>query len=120
MPPKSCLSSSVVAVEPVFQQERDKLFHLDLDDSVVALDEVDFVKYGSANDWLMSEIFGLSHARSVPAEKAIEDAKALQLTKSPSKSEVAAVHKSLVGNLRDDDAFWPRWLFFAEKHGVIK
>ena len=28
------------------------------------------------------------------------------------------IHETLIRTLADDDEFWPRWLYFAEQHGV--
>ncbi len=108
----------LASAEPIFDSERDALHHLELDERTVRLKQVDFVKHGSADAWLVSDIFGLSHARSTPAEIAIEAAKRIQLEPKPNPNEVRSVNDSLVSSLADDDPFWPRWLFFAEKYGA--
>lgn len=111
------------SIEPSFDPEIDKLFKLDLvepgiSDQKVRLEEIQFVRYGSADAWTTSEVFGLEHPRSVEAEKAIEKAKALQLEVDPSSENVRRVHSELVKFLAQDDEFWPRWIWFAEQHGV--
>jgi hypothetical protein len=113
----------MASVEPVFNSESDKLFHLDivprdLIESEVELEEIDFVRYGRVDRWLMSDIFELDHARSLEAETAIEAAKALQLQDRPDPVDVRSVSEDLVKYLAPDDEFWPRWKYFAEKHGV--
>jgi hypothetical protein len=104
--------------EPCFSDETDALHHLSLKGDDVILQPVDFVKRGRADLWLMSDVFGLAQARSLPAETAIEEAKELQSTKSPAAEKVKSVHDQLCRLLAPDDEFWPRWLYFAEQHGV--
>lgn len=108
----------LASAEPIFDKHTDGLHHLDLFNEVVRLTQVDFIKHGSADAWLMSEIFGLAHARSLAAEQAIEAAKRLQLQQTPDPNEVRRVNADLTRHLADDDDFWPRWRFFAEQHGV--
>ena len=108
----------LASMETEFDQNTDLLYHLYGDGPAVKLEETRFVKYGDASGWLTSPLFGLKHARSREAEKAIEAAKALQLHDSPEHHDVAMVTERLKAYLAPDDKFWPRWLFFAEKHGV--
>ena len=60
----------------------------------------------------------LGQAGSLPAEKAIDEAKAIQLSNNPDLEKISDIHQQLVRNLASDDDFWPRWTFFAKKHGV--
>lgn len=108
----------MASVEPVFDPEQDKLFHLDLVKGQVLLEEIRYIRYGPVDAWLRSEVFGLTHARSMEAEKAIEDAKALQLQAEPDPAEIRRVSERLTRYLSDHDEFWPRWKYFAEQHGV--
>jgi hypothetical protein len=113
----------MLSVEPVFDEARDKLFHLDLDPAVpvrerVSLTEKPFVAAGDADSWLTSDVFQLRQPRSLEAEKAVVDAMRLQLSSGPSRGEVERVSQRLVGLLPPGDSFWPRWLMFASKHGV--
>ena len=105
-------------METTFDPTTDVLYHLFGEGPVVKLEEVPFVKYGDVSGWLTSPLFGLRHARSRDAERAIEDAKALQQQDKPNVAAVAEVSERLRQHLADDDKFWPRWLFFAEQHGV--
>ena len=43
-------------------------------------------------------------------ERSLED--------DPSDVEVQAVHQKLLQCLAQNDPFWPRWIYFAEQHGV--
>lgn len=108
----------LASMEGSFDPTSDVLYHLYGDGPGVRLEETPFVKYGDVSGWLTSPLFGLRHARSREAERAIEDAKALQQQESPERSTVAEVSARLRQHLADDDKFWPRWLFFAESHGV--
>lgn len=110
----------MASAETIFDSETDSLVHLDLSDvGEVSLREIEFVKFGDVSAWLTSPVFELRHARSKEAENAIEEAKALQLQADPSVEEVRKVSERLVKYLAQDDQFWPRWLYFAEKLGVF-
>ena len=59
----------LASVEPFFDEDQDRLFHLYLDyaNNSVQLDHLPFVKRGRADQWLTSEVFGLTKAtREVP------------------------------------------------------
>ena len=107
----------LASVEEEFSEESDSLVHLSLIDGSVNLDRLDFYKYGDMSSWLMSPIFGLSHARSQAAEKVIEEAKALQLSDKPSLESVRQVTAHLKRTLAPDDLFWSRWIYFARGLG---
>ena len=66
----------LASVEAVFEEGRDRLFHLDLRDGQVQLDEECWAKQGDVVNWLVSETFGLRQGRSIEAERAIEAAEA--------------------------------------------
>jgi predicted ATPase len=113
------------SLEPLYQEKTDKLFHLSLGKSAddmfyeeVRLKELPFVRHGRLDRWLTSEVFELSEARSIEAEKAIEDALRLQKKSKPSTKKVRYVSDQLIQYLAAEDSFWPRWICFAEKHGV--
>lgn len=108
----------LASMEATFDPATDVLYHLYGDGPNVKLEETPFVKYGDASGWLTSPLFGLRHARSREAEAAIEAAKSLQLDPNALPAEVAAVSDQLKLHLAGDDKFWPRWLYFAESHGV--
>ena len=69
----------------------------------VSLDEVPWAKQGDATDWLVSPAFKLEQARSVEAERAIEDAEALMRGDDPAhlktRAEIdAELHRVLAGD----------------------
>lgn len=107
--------------ESVFDVTTDKLFQIKLSAENVnaELTEESYVKYGQVNTWLTSPIFNLNQARATGAEQVINAAKKLQLDDDPSDEEVQSVHQQLVQCLAQNDPFWPRWIYFAEQHGVI-
>lgn len=108
----------MASAEPIFDPEQDDLHHLKLVGREVVLEELTFVRRGTVDSWLMSDVFGLVHARSIPAERAIERAKGLQMSEKSDRREIAKVHRELVCCLAPDDEFWPRWRHFAVQHGV--
>ncbi len=108
----------LASLEATFDPSIDVLYHLFGSGRTVKLEETPFVKYGDASGWLTSPLFGMRHARSREAELAIEDAKRLQLSEESTATDVAAVSERLRLYLAADDKFWPRWLYFAEEHGV--
>lgn len=108
----------LASLEPFFDLDQDVLYHLFTDQGAVKLESIPFVKYGDASGWLTSPLFGLQHARSREAERVIERAKAVQLEERPSKAVVQELTDDLRRFLSNEDKFWPRWLYFAEKHGV--
>ena len=109
----------LASMEATFDPSTDVLYHLYGAGPVVRLEETPFVKYGDVSGWLTSPLFGLRHARSREAELAIEEAKSLQLATAPAKQDIEAVSTRLRQHLAGDDKFWPRWLYFAEQHGVM-
>jgi hypothetical protein len=113
----------LASVETKFDAGKDKLFHLDIGrpgtgDSEAVLAEKPFCRYGETDRWLRSDIFELRQARSLEAEQAVEDARALQLRGEATRGEVKILSDRLLKVLPADDEFWPRWLYFARQHGV--
>jgi len=108
----------LASVEPIFQDQLDSLFTLDLVGQELAAREIQYIKHGSINAWLTSEIFDLRRPYSIDAEKALVDAKRLQMTEHPDPQEIKEISARLTQYLPDIDPIWPRWKFFAEKHGV--
>ena len=108
----------LASMEANFSDDLDALYHLELKEFDVVLEPLDFHKYGDISAWLTSQVFGLRHARSREAERAIEKAKAVQLTQDPDASVVKMISDDLCRLLPPDDPFWRRWVFFAEQFGI--
>ena len=108
----------MASVEPIFDEATDSLFTLDLINSELEINKILFAKHGSVNAWLMSDVFQLARPYSVEAERALTEAKNLQLSNHPDPEKVKSISEQLVEYLPSIDPFWPRWKFFAEKYGV--
>ena len=114
----------MASIEPYFDRHQDKIFHIDLVRSRLSGAKVevlnpDFVRYGTVDSWLRSEVFELRQARSIEAENAIEEAKKLQQQENVTDDEIRKISERLMHYLpTHGDGFWPRWTFFASQHGV--
>ena len=111
----------LASVEPHFDEDRDRLFHLDIRDGRVELDIIPWAAQGDALNWLVSNVFGLRQARSVEAECAIEAAQAFMrgdAQQNPENlREAEAIHQELQRVLAGHDRFWPRWVVWTERQG---
>ncbi|MCP4214193.1 MAG: AAA family ATPase [bacterium] len=108
----------LASVEPMFDLDKDKLFHMDMERREVRLEPQEFTRRGRVDNWYTSNTFELGQARSLEAENAIAEARALQKQTEPEPIDVNKIHYRLVHLLGAYDTFWPRWLYWAEKHGV--
>lgn len=104
----------LASIEPVFDEERDRLFHFDVEGGRVSLNELPWAKHGDATNWLTSPIFGLAQARSREAETAIEAAEAFMrgdLAALPEGLKTKEeIHAELCRVVAGHDEFWPRWI----------
>lgn len=109
----------LASLEPIFDEERDKLIHFGIERSKVHVEEVPWAKQGDTVNWLVSESFGLKQARSAAAEIAIEAAEAFMrgdLGALPGGLRTSEdIHQELVRVLPGHDPFWPRWIVHNEK-----
>lgn len=108
----------LASLEPIFDSERDRffVFELDAQSRTVALDEVPWANEGDATHWLTSPAFKLEQARSLEAERAIQDADAFMRGDEPARIKTrAAIDAELHRVLSGDDVFWPRWIGAGEK-----
>lgn len=109
----------MASIEPDLDPIRDSVHILELNAETIDVERRPIVKQGSIDSWLTSEVFDLKSARSLPAEEAIERAKALQASKHKvARSDVDGVHAELQRTLPDDDPFWIRWNYFRERAGA--
>jgi hypothetical protein len=109
----------LASVENHFSDETDGFYHLDLtNDGKVEFTPIPFVRYGTVDAWLKSDIFALRQARSREGEDAIESAKKLMGDKSASVEMLREAHMALAKTLAEDDEFWPLWGYFLEKRNV--
>ena len=109
----------LASVEPHFDEDRDRLFHLEIRDGRVRLDVVPWAAQGDVLNWLVSDVFGLRQGRSVEAERAIDAAQAFMLGDAEHNPEhlreLDDVHRELERVLAGHDPFWPRWVVWAER-----
>jgi predicted ATPase len=109
----------LASIETRFSPDVDKLFHLHLSsEGQVAFAETPFIRYGSVDKWLTSDIFELPQARSRESERVLEEAEELLSQKTPDLKAIRRLSEQLKEALPEDDQFWPRWVFFAEMNGV--
>lgn len=104
----------MASLEPYFDSETDKLLHLALRDGTVVLEDLPWAKEGDVSSWLVSDAFGLTQARSLEAERAIEAAEMWARGEHASLPQglktKAAIQHELERVLPSMDPFWPRWL----------
>lgn len=105
----------LASIEPHFDEKTDKIFHLDLKTDEILLTEHPFLPLGLADYWYTSDIFGLSQARSLEAEKAVMKAEKVQEKEHPAKEKVMEVDRLLARYLSDFDTYWPQWRYFVEE-----
>jgi predicted ATPase len=110
----------LASLEPIFDDEQDKLFLFEMQGREVVLNEIFWSKQGDTVGWLTSDIFGLKQARSQEAETAIEAAEAWMrhddLNNYPEHLRTQPqIHQQLQRLLPGHDPFWPRWIVTAEK-----
>jgi hypothetical protein len=106
----------LASVEPVFDEERDAWFDLDLEDGEVHLRKRPYVRLGEVGNWLVSDAFDLKEPRSLEGERALRAAQALLSTPTPSIEEIDAADEQLRrAGLPDIDPFWVRWSYFVEQ-----
>ena len=111
------------SVEPIFDEAKDDLIHLALENGQVKLQQGGWTKQGDVTNWLVSDTFGLEQARSVEAEQAIEAAEAFMRgdkTTVKGLDSKSKIHKALQRLLPAHDPFWPRWLVTTDQVGTSK
>lgn len=109
----------MASVEPVFKAEKDAWFDLDFVEGKVILSKRDFIRQGDVSNWLTSEAFDLNMARSLEAEKVLNQAALALSSNTITVTQAQKIDKKLRGVLSDTDPFWMRWRFVAEKKGWI-
>lgn len=109
----------LASAEPCFDPGQDAWFDLDFEREPapphVVLRKRPFVKHGDVSNWLTSNAFDLKSARSLEAERAMEQAKQLLREPNPNLEQAEQIHQELAKVLPDIDPFWVRWGAFMEK-----
>lgn len=114
----------LASVEPDFDPAKDRIWDFDLVNGEVQAKNYPWSRKGDVNGWLSSGVFDLEEPRSLPAERALHDAKQLLLElprPSPDaqpaisdvlKERLQTVDAALRASLSDVDKFWIRWSQF--------
>jgi AAA domain, putative AbiEii toxin, Type IV TA system/AAA domain len=109
----------LASVEPNFSDETDKLYHLELSASgSVSLSDIPFIRQGTVDAWLTSDVFALREARSRDGEDAVAKAKRLMGNPDATLDQIREMHRVLIQTVPENDEFWPRWGYFASRKGV--
>lgn len=110
----------LASLEPLFDDGRDALFHIEIRGREVVLERSAWRRRGDANTWLISDLFDLKEPRSLEAERAILRAEALmRMTPADTfQAEVVAeAQRDLRASLPDVDPFWVRWRYWRKQAG---
>lgn len=107
----------MASVEPLFDENQDAWFDLDLVGNNVELTHRQFVRQGDVRSWLTSEAFNLKSGYSIEAETVLEEAALALSNEQFSKDDALSLEQRLRAVLSDTDPFWMRWRFVAEKKG---
>jgi hypothetical protein len=109
----------LASVETEFSDKTDSLYHLELSSQGdVSFSDVPFIRHGTMDAWLTSDIFALHEARSREGERVIENAKQLMANSDATPEQIKELHRLLAISVPETDEFWPRWGFFASRKGV--
>jgi hypothetical protein len=112
----------LASLEPLFDEETDRLFWFDLCDAVVHFRLYPWAQQGDVIGWLTSELFGLKQARSKEAEEAIESAEAYMRGERAGLPEGLRtkdqIHQALKRLLPGLDPFWPRWIVRVQHDAI--
>lgn len=107
----------MASVEPLFDEDRDRVYHLLLADSTVRLEEEPWAKQGDATNWLVSDAFGLRQARSLEAEAAIDAADRFMRGETGALPENMKTEEAIDQELRrvlaGHDEYWPMWVVWV-------
>jgi len=109
----------LASVESKFSETTDSLYHLELSpEGGVTFSQMPFIRHGTIDAWLTSDVFALRQARSREGESALERAKQLMANPSATLDEIKELHRLLAKSVPETDEFWPRWGFFAKMKGL--
>jgi hypothetical protein len=107
----------LASAEPLFDEQTDAWFDLDLVGGKVLLEKRPFVRHGDVSNWLTSAAFDLKSPRSREAEEAVEFARHLLAEGRATPASLKDADRRLRAVLSDVDPFWVRWSAFVEKAG---
>jgi hypothetical protein len=104
----------LASLEPLFDEDRDRLFWFDLHNGEVSFRLYPWAKHGDVVGWLTSPIFGLKEARSREAEVVLGAAEAYMGGDTEELPEDLRTREAIESAMRrvlpGDDPIWSRWL----------
>lgn len=107
----------LASAEPMFDPARDAWWDLDLEANQVVLRQRPFVPHGEISNWLTSQAFDLTCARSLEAEDAVKFALDVLREATPSNEAIKTADENLrKARLPEIDPFWVRWSHFVEQN----
>ena len=105
--------------ESIWDTDSDALFHLEMNAlGQTSFGPVRFLRRGTVDSWLSSDIFEIARPGSKDRETAIEEAIELQQLEDPATEAVQEMNDRLSSVLSSEDPFWVRWIFFAQSYGI--
>jgi hypothetical protein len=108
----------LASLEPLFDPQRDALWHMQLVNGEVTLERETWRRRGDANSWLISDVFALGEPRSLEAEQALQRAEDLMRRQNVQRTEFEEVQQKLRESLPDVDPFWVQWRFWTRQSGL--
>jgi hypothetical protein len=109
----------MASVEPLFDQNTDAWFDIDLEGKKVTLRRREFEKHGDAAKWLISEAFDLPSGRALEYEQLVGRAADLLEKEVASIEAVQQMNQQLVDALSPKDLFLSRWRYICRKKGWL-
>lgn len=107
----------MASVEPIFSENTDAWFDLDLEGKTVVLKKRAFEKHGNVDNWLGSEAFDLKSSRALDYEKMIAEATALMDEDKNDIAKIRKMNERLVEALSPSDDFLFNWRYIGKKKG---
>lgn len=104
----------LASMEPVFDDQLDALWVLDLVGNEVVLQQDTWQPRGDVSRWLRSDVFDLKEATSQPAEDALTRAKSAMSKDDTDDAELDAIESALKATLPEMDPFLHRWRHFRD------
>jgi hypothetical protein len=107
----------IAGIEPEFDKELDRVFHLKLEKQKITLEQFQWVMFGDASSWLESPVFDLRSATSPEAEETLKAAYSFvgrnpASQRSKEYKTYEQIDRALHRSLAPSDPFWMNWRIF--------
>jgi hypothetical protein len=106
--------------EPLFDEELDAWWDLDLERKQVVLSRRPFEKRGDAERWLLSEAFDLSSSRPREYETLVKKAGLLLEAPTPDLKKIKVMNEKLIRALSPTDDFLFNWRYVCKAKGWLE